>query len=70
MVILQYVENDFRLEAGSGIAVFIPDNKRGCGKGGWMVFSDIGHLSGCIEKSGFAGRRLGDLLFTIYGFSI
>ena len=43
----------------SGIAVFIPDNKRGCGKGGWMVFSDIGHLSGCIEKSGFAGRRLG-----------
>lgn len=32
-----------------------------------MVFSDIGHLSGCIEKSGFAGRRLGDLLFTIYG---
>ena len=32
--------------------------------------SDIRHLSGCIEKSGFAGRRLGDLLFTIYGFSI
>ena len=27
-----------------------------------MVFSDIGHLSGCIEKICFAGRRRGDFL--------
>ena len=41
-----------------------------CGEGGWVVFSDIGHLSGGSEKSGFAGRRFGDMLFTIHGFGV
>ena len=68
------VGTDYRYSHGhgyrSGIAVFIPDNKGGCGEGGWVVFSDIGHLSGGSEKSGFAGRRFGDMLFTIHGFGV
>ena len=62
---------DYRYSHGhgcrSGIAVFIPDNKGGCGEGGWVVFSDIGHLSGGSEKSGFAGRRFGDMLLVFKG---
>ena len=68
------VGTDYRYSHGhgyrSGIAVFIPDNKGGCGEGGWVVFSDIGHLSGGSEKSGFAGRRFGNMLFTIHGFGV
>ena len=65
----QIIDTAMAMAVGAGLLFLSRITNEAVGKGdGW--FSDIGHLSGCIEKSGFAGRRLGNLLFTIYGFSI
>lgn len=45
---------DYRYSHGhgcrSGIAVFIPDNKGGCGEGGWVVFLISGIYLGAVKN--------------------
>ena len=66
----QIIDTAMAMAVGAGLLFLSRITNEAVGKGDGWFFLISGIYLGDIEKSGFAGRRLGDLLFTIYGFSI